>query len=191
MTAISKSFSSTVKVNGYGDQPYCMNPVLASWQLINVSRPGEEPGLWEAQEDMRLMSPKFVGKNGAPMSSEQRRKFCDNPANTEELYFEPEYVYTQHVWCHLVDMARCKLILGGLFGLDIAFAMNEQPFPLMIRDFQTGQAGIAVLIWHKDVFYNDDGDDRGKKSSSSSTQSSRLKKLGLGLQNMLGMGKKN
>jgi hypothetical protein len=37
-----------------------MNPVLAACQLVNVSKPGEEPGLWDAPEDCRLMLPKAV-----------------------------------------------------------------------------------------------------------------------------------
>lgn len=37
-----------------------MNPALAACQLINVSRDGEQPGLWEAQEDVTLVLPKAV-----------------------------------------------------------------------------------------------------------------------------------
>jgi hypothetical protein len=37
-----------------------MNPVLAACQLVNVSRPGEEPTLDDAKEDVRLMLPKAV-----------------------------------------------------------------------------------------------------------------------------------
>jgi hypothetical protein len=41
-----------------------LNPVLASCQLVNVSRPGEEPDMWEAEEDMRLLSDALADKNG-------------------------------------------------------------------------------------------------------------------------------
>lgn len=37
-----------------------MNPVLACCQLVNVSKEGEEPGLWDAPEDIRLMLPTAV-----------------------------------------------------------------------------------------------------------------------------------
>jgi hypothetical protein len=37
-----------------------MNPVLAACQLINVSREGEQPGLWDAREDVTLMLPGAV-----------------------------------------------------------------------------------------------------------------------------------
>jgi hypothetical protein len=64
LTAAGKVYSSTVKVDARCDNPYFFNPILACHQLINVSKPGEEPDMWEAQEDMRLMSPKLVGKDG-------------------------------------------------------------------------------------------------------------------------------
>jgi hypothetical protein len=37
-----------------------MNPVMAACQLVNISRPGEEPGVWDATDDCRLMLPKAV-----------------------------------------------------------------------------------------------------------------------------------
>lgn len=60
-------FSSTTRVcpsTSNGQIAGFLNPVLASCQLVNVSRPGEEPEPWEAQEDMRLLSPELSDKNG-------------------------------------------------------------------------------------------------------------------------------
>jgi hypothetical protein len=60
-------FSSTTRVcpsTSNGQIAGFLNPVLASCQLVNVSRPGEEPGVWEAQEDMRLLSEELTDKNG-------------------------------------------------------------------------------------------------------------------------------
>jgi hypothetical protein len=64
LTAAGKVFSSTVKVDAHCENPYFFNPTLACHQLINVSKPGEEPDMWEAEEDMRLMSSKLVDKDG-------------------------------------------------------------------------------------------------------------------------------
>ena len=41
-----------------------MNPVLAAHQLVNISLPGQQPPLWEAQEDMRLMSEQLADAQG-------------------------------------------------------------------------------------------------------------------------------
>jgi hypothetical protein len=60
-------FSSTTRVcpsTSNGQIAGFLNPVLASCQLVNVSRPGEEPDAWEAQEDMRLLSTELSDKNG-------------------------------------------------------------------------------------------------------------------------------
>ena len=48
---------------------YFMNPVMAACQLVNVSRVGEEPDLWNADEDCRLLLPKAVVLLGAGQSS--------------------------------------------------------------------------------------------------------------------------
>jgi hypothetical protein len=82
------------------------------------------------------------------MPADKRRKFCDNPANIEDMYWEPEYVYTQHVYQHLIDMASCKVNVGGMFGLDIAFAMNAQPFQVGAKNLdvsEKGAQGVALV----------------------------------------------
>jgi hypothetical protein len=52
------------QVDAYAELPYFMNPLLAACQLVNVSLPGSEPPLADAQEDMRLFSPALCDKNG-------------------------------------------------------------------------------------------------------------------------------
>jgi len=66
-TAAAKMFSSTTRVcpsTSNGQIAGFLNPVLASCQLVHVARPGEEPDVWEATEDMRLLSPELADKNG-------------------------------------------------------------------------------------------------------------------------------
>lgn len=53
-----------LQVDAYAELPYFMNPLLAACQLVNVSQPGAEPRLAEAQEDMRLFSPALADKSG-------------------------------------------------------------------------------------------------------------------------------
>lgn len=64
LTAAAKVFSSSTQVDIYARLPYFMNPVLAACQMVNVSRPGEEPQLTEAEEDMRLFSADLADKQG-------------------------------------------------------------------------------------------------------------------------------
>jgi hypothetical protein len=64
LTAAAKVFSSSTQVDIYAKLPYFMNPVLACCQLVNVSQPGSEPELTEAQEDMRLFAPALADKQG-------------------------------------------------------------------------------------------------------------------------------
>ncbi len=47
-----------------GKRPHFYNPLLATCQLLNVSREGEEPELMSAQEDARLFEPSLVDTNG-------------------------------------------------------------------------------------------------------------------------------
>jgi hypothetical protein len=52
------------QVEIYALLPYFMSPLLAACQLVNVSQPGEQPAIMEAQEDMRLFAPELVDKDG-------------------------------------------------------------------------------------------------------------------------------
>lgn len=42
-------------MDAHGETPYYFNPLAAAAQLVNVSRPGEEPPLWEPYEDCRCV----------------------------------------------------------------------------------------------------------------------------------------
>jgi hypothetical protein len=64
LTAAAKVFSNSTQVDIYAKLPYFMNPVLAACQLVNVSQPGSEPQLTQAQEDMRLFAPALADKQG-------------------------------------------------------------------------------------------------------------------------------
>lgn len=64
LTAAAKVFSSSTQVDITAQLPYFMNPVLAACQMVNVSLPGSEPTLADAQEDMRLFAPELCDKQG-------------------------------------------------------------------------------------------------------------------------------
>lgn len=67
-TAAAKMFSSTTRVcpsTANGQIAGFLNPVMASCQLVHVAEPGQEPGMWEAGEDMRLVCEELMDKAGA------------------------------------------------------------------------------------------------------------------------------
>jgi hypothetical protein len=72
LTAAAKVFSSSTQVDIYAKLPYFMNPVLAACQIVNVARPGSEPSLTEAGEDMRLFAPELADKTGAQQQQQQQ-----------------------------------------------------------------------------------------------------------------------
>eukprot|EP00798_Chlamydomonas_sp_ICE-L_P007723 gene7723-894_t len=55
--------------------PSFMMPIISSAQCINISREGEAPDPMSCKEDVRLLAPECVDNEGAPMSSNRRRKF--------------------------------------------------------------------------------------------------------------------
>jgi len=55
MRFCAKVFSKTTIVSAHGDNPHFLNPVMPACQLVNISRKGEEPDLWTAEEDCRCV----------------------------------------------------------------------------------------------------------------------------------------
>ena len=78
------------------------------------------------------------------MQAEKRRRYCDNPANIEDLYWEPGLVYTYHVYQHIIDFSQFKLNVAGLFGLDVAFVLDGQPLQVTVRDLLVSSGGMGV-----------------------------------------------
>jgi hypothetical protein len=76
---------------------------MAACQRVNVSRDGEQPDLWAAPEDCRLLAPGLAAPDGGPMCADKRRKWCDVAANMRDVWLEPGLVYTFHAWQHVSD----------------------------------------------------------------------------------------
>jgi hypothetical protein len=111
LTAAAKVFSNSTQVDVHAPLPFFMNPILAACQLINVSKDGEAPDVWDAKEDMRLFEPSLVaGKAGEPMHADKRRRWCDVPKNLDGRMYDTDHVWTFHIWQHLIDF-RCALFL--------------------------------------------------------------------------------
>ncbi|GBF92362.1 hypothetical protein Rsub_05564 [Raphidocelis subcapitata] len=152
LNTAAKAFSSTTRVEVEGTPRYFMNPVLAACQLINVSRPGEEPTLEDAKEDVRLMLPKAVDSHGNPLPSEKRRKWCDVPANVCSASYKPGLVYTFKFWQHYADFGDYRLSVGWL-NLDLSVFMNRFPMQLTVKDVDSNTYAFSVLVWHERLVY--------------------------------------
>eukprot|EP00775_Hariotina_reticulata_P007980 gene7980-8178_t len=135
-----------------------LNPVLASCQLVNVSRPGEEPELWGATEDMRLLHDELTDKNGNPMPSEKRRRWFDVAANAQKVIISKDYVYTWHIWQHWCNISTYRLQLSSLLSFDLCQFSEGQPMQIMAKDQSTGEYSVNLLLWHKRLLYQDDSD---------------------------------
>ncbi|GBF87353.1 hypothetical protein Rsub_00064 [Raphidocelis subcapitata] len=156
-TAASKVFSNSAHVDVYAPLPYFMNPMLAACQTANACRDEDaQEDMWAVQEDMRLVAPGLADKSGAPLSSDKRRKWCDNPKNLEGCKFVPGLTYTLHIWQHLIDFSSYKLNLGGILNLDLAHALAAQPLQLTCKDIKSDVYLFSALVWHERLIYPDE-----------------------------------
>ncbi|KAI8472299.1 MAG: hypothetical protein J3K34DRAFT_414799 [Monoraphidium minutum] len=167
VTQIAHNFSQTCQVDVKCEHPYFLNPLLAACQLVNVSRPGEEPkDLYEAKEDCRLLHPDLVGKDGEPLPAAQRRKWCDIPSNVEDIMLTPDLVYTFQWWQHLIDLSQYRVHVGPLVAFDLCPFMSAQPMQLFIKHTESNTPLLDMLIWHERLLYPDDAGKWSKKKEA-------------------------
>jgi hypothetical protein len=76
---------------------------------------------------------------GNPLSAEERRRWCDNPAHMEGLWFDPAHVYTYHSYQHIIDFSTYELNVGGLFRVPLLPISDAQPLAIMVKDI-----GVSV-----------------------------------------------
>jgi len=122
--------------------------------------------------------------SGAPLSPEKRRKWCDVPKNLQGLKFSPDYVYTFHIWQHIVDFSTYKLSVGGFVNLDLTHALNCQPLQLTCKDTHADEYMFSMLVWHERLLYG--GDDTSTAAAAAAALAERLSKWGTGLKNLWG-----
>ncbi|GBF90633.1 hypothetical protein Rsub_03205 [Raphidocelis subcapitata] len=177
LSAAARVFSATSHVSARSQPRFFMNPALACCQLVNVSMPGEEPGLWEAREDMRLMLPAAVTSAGAPLSPDARRKFCDAPANVAGICFDPAFVYTVHFFQHYAQFASYNLKIG-LLSIDLAPILHRSPLQLTAKDVGSGQYGFSLLVWSERALYG--AGARASSAAEAAAEAERQVKAGGG-----------
>eukprot|EP00877_Chromochloris_zofingiensis_P008386 jgi/Chrzof1/3800/Cz13g09090.t1 len=175
----AKVFSSTTKVSTSSSSPSFMNPVLAACQLVNVAAEGEQPDMWAATEDMRLFSTELADKNGAPLSSDKRRKYFDKPANAAAKLIGTEYVWTVHMWQNIVDVATYRLGLPGFISLDLTQFLDGQPIQIMAKDLESGDYFFNLLLWHEKLVHGGAAKCECEHSQKHAKQSAASRLIGL------------
>lgn len=120
---------------------------------------------------------------GAPLSPEKRRKWCDVPKNLQGLKFSPDYVYTFHIWQHIVDFSTYKLSMGGFVNLDLTHALNCQPLQITCKDTHADEYMFSMLVWHDKLLY---GDDTSTAAAAAAALAERITKWGTGLKSLWG-----
>lgn len=79
-------------------------------QVVNVSRPGQEPGLLDAEEDMTLYNPSLVSSwTGKPLSAAKRRGHFSCKSGRQGRLFDTDNVWTFQVYDHVMDYSTFTL----------------------------------------------------------------------------------
>lgn len=120
---------------------------------------------------------------GDPLPSDRRRKWCDTPKNLVGKQFSPDYVYTFHIWQHLIDFSTYSLSVGGFVNLDLTHALNCQPLQLTCKDTHSEEYMFSMLVWHERLLY-------GSDTSAAAALAERLSRWGAGFRSLLGGNKK-
>ena len=127
----AKVFASTTEVFVRDGKPmHYYVPALAAAQVVNVARPGEEPPLLAATEDVSAWCPELRGK-----SADKRRRFFDTPANLAGREIGTDLVWTMHIFQSLVDFSAYKLGLPGVpVAIDLVPVLDAMPLQVMAKD---------------------------------------------------------
>ena len=105
------------------------------------------------------------------------------PKNLQGLKFSPDYVYTFHIWQHIVDFSTYKLSMGGFVNLDLSHALNCQPLQITCKDTHADEYMFSMLVWHDRLLY---GDDTSTAAAAAAALAERISKWGSGLKSFWG-----
>jgi hypothetical protein len=100
------------------------------------------------------------------------------PKNLEGKQFSTDYVYTFHIWQHLIDFSTYKLSVGGFVNLDLTHALNCQPLQLTCKDTHADEYMFSMLVWHERLLYADD-------TSAAAALAERLSRWGAGFKSLM------
>jgi hypothetical protein len=109
MWLVSK-MGSGVQLDTAGPSPHILAPLIAAAQVVNVSKPGQEPDMLEAEEDMTAFDAGLVGSwSGKALTGPKRRALFGGKAARQGRCFDTEHVWTFQVYDHVCDYATFML----------------------------------------------------------------------------------
>ena len=160
LLACARRVSTSSAIGGLTTQPYMLVPLLAAAQIANCSRPGEEPDMMSATEDLRLWDPSLVAghheeaaahattaggaapwdprtgggaaTDAPPLPAEARRKLFTRASARASRTFGTDHVWTFHLWQQFIDMSDYTLSVGGV-KYDLARHLAGQPLQFLAK----------------------------------------------------------
>jgi hypothetical protein len=158
LLACARRVSTSSAIGGLTTHPYMLLPLLAAAQIANASKPGEEPDMMSAQEDLRLWDPSLVAgheesashtaggammpaattagggplPDGAPLPAEARRKLFTRASARASRTFGTDMVWTFHLWQQFIDMSDYTLSVAGA-KYDMARHLAGQPLQFLAK----------------------------------------------------------
>ncbi|KAI8471471.1 MAG: hypothetical protein J3K34DRAFT_233293 [Monoraphidium minutum] len=133
---LSRRFGASLQLQLRGDSPCVTGTLCGAVQMLNVSRPGEEPDLVAAQEDTRLLlgpEPK-----GPPMAAPRRKAYFRKAAHRAGREFTPDHVITLHCYDHSFNYNNFRMAVPPCFHLDMVKVLDAQPVCIQLQDRRTG-----------------------------------------------------
>eukprot|EP00210_Caulerpa_lentillifera_P003431 g3274.t1 len=136
--------------------PVFLTKLVATAQIINIARKGEEVSLMEAKEDMRLIGGEGGGAyftnstdSGDPLPATQRKRLMSQSKNRKNFVFDSDHIWTFHFWQHVLDLERFELDIR-IKRISLLPILNGQPLRLMARH-QNGTRLWDFALVHRDL----------------------------------------
>uniref|UniRef100_A0A383VBM9 Domain of unknown function at the cortex 1 domain-containing protein n=1 Tax=Tetradesmus obliquus TaxID=3088 RepID=A0A383VBM9_TETOB len=164
MWLVSK-MGSGVQLDTSGPTPHILAPLIAAAQVVNVSKPGQEPNMLDVEEDMTAFDAGLVGSwSGKALSGAKRRALFGGKAARQGRCFDTEHVWTFQVYDHVCDYGSFLLPIP-FFKVDLVQVLDGQPMQLLLKDTASGSNMLKLEVWHRRMLEH-------KANSSSSSSSS-------------------
>ncbi|GBF96590.1 hypothetical protein Rsub_09336 [Raphidocelis subcapitata] len=145
--AFTKRVITAMETGDMTVQPYMLFPLLPLAHVVNVSLPGQEPPLDQAEEDLRLWDPSLVDSNGNPMASDARRRRFMRDVHRRGRTYTTDHVWTFVIWQQVIDVAGYFLDLI-VQQYDMIQHLDGQPLQSMVKDKASGKYLFHLVYWN-------------------------------------------
>ncbi|KAF6248268.1 hypothetical protein COO60DRAFT_1707179 [Scenedesmus sp. NREL 46B-D3] len=171
MWLVSK-MGSGVQLDTSGSCPHILAPLIAAAQVVNVSEPGQEPGMLEAKEDITAFDASLVGSwSGKALPGSRRRALFGGKAARQGRCFDTEHVWTFQVYDAVCDYASFRLPIP-FFKVDLVQVLDGQPMQLLLKDTSSGLNMLKLEVWHRRMLEHKANSSSSSSSNTSSSSSS-------------------